>query len=77
MFIFRRNKQILQISWTYSIKTKRFFFVGGGGEGVGGKGMGGDIRPRKDVLTGPSQIMFRKRLEPYKFFEQQYKTWFI
>ena len=66
----------MQISWTYSIKTKRFFFVWGG-EGVGEKGIGGDIRPRKYVLTGPSQIMFRKRLEPYKFFEQQYKTLFI
>ena len=44
---------------------------------MGEKGIGGDIRPRKYVLTGPSQIMFRKRLEPYKFFEQQYKTWFI
>ena len=42
MFIFRRNKQILQISWTYSIKTKRFFLWGGGGggQGWGGKGLG-------------------------------------
>ena len=37
MFIFRRNKQILQISWTYSIKTKRFFLWGGGGGRGGGE----------------------------------------